>query len=92
MLEEIIRPLLARHPDSDFYGHVAELRRRQLMQIRSKWRAFLPHALAHKLGKEALQDFLPDQVRKQLIEGAPARFLKSFSRRLGCLHDSPEAQ
>ena len=83
---------LAEQTISEFHGHVAELHRRQLVQMRSKWRALLPHALAHKLGKEALQDFLPDHVQKQLIEGAPARFLKSFSRRLGCLHDSPEAQ
>lgn len=83
---------LAGQTVSEFHGHVAELHRRQLVQKRSKWRALLPHALAHKLAKEALQDFPPDQVQKYLVENVPTRFLKSFSRRLGCLHDSPEAQ
>jgi hypothetical protein len=83
---------LAGQTVSEFHGHVAELYRRKLVQKRSKWRALLPHALAHKLAKDALQDFPLDQIRKELVEGAPARFLKSYSRRLGCLHDSPEAQ
>lgn len=83
---------LAGQTVNEFHAHVAELHRRQLVQKRSKWRALLPHALAHKLAKQALQDFPPEQVRTQLVDGASERFLKSFSRRLGCLHDSKEAQ
>lgn len=83
---------LAGQTVAEFYGHVAELHRRQLVQKRSNWRALLPHALAHKLAKEALQDFPPDLVQKQLVDNAPERLIKSFSRRLGCLHESLEAQ
>lgn len=83
---------LAGQSVDEVHGHVAELIRRQLIQRRSKWRALLPHALAHKLAKEALQDFPLERVQQFLVEGAPARFLKSFSRRIGCLHDSSEAQ
>lgn len=82
---------LAGQPVSEFYGHVAELRRRQLIQARSQWRALLPHALAHRLAKLALDD-LPRDVVQTFIHAAPERLLKSFSRRIGCLHDSVPAR
>lgn len=83
---------LAGQSVDDLYAHVAELIRRQLVQRRSRWRALLPHALAHKLAKKALEDFPSERVSQNLIDGAPKRFLQSFSRRLGCLHESAEAQ
>jgi hypothetical protein len=92
--EEAEMPLLAELADqsiSEFNGYVAELRRRGLVQARSKWRALLPHALAHRLAKHALED-IPTLHLKVFIGAAPARLLKSFSRRLGCLHDSIPAQ
>lgn len=76
----------------EVYAHVAELHRRQLVQKRSKWRAILPHALAHRLAKQALQDIPPQRILDAFAGRVPERLLKSFSRRLGCLHDSPEAQ
>src|SRR5438094_751040 len=45
-----------------------------------------------KLAKQALQDIPLAQLEKSFVEAAPERLLKSFSRRLGCLHDSYEAQ
>ncbi len=83
---------IAGQPVDVIHGHVAELYRRQLVQKRSEWRAVLPHALAHKLAKRALQDVPKQVIREQLINRAPERMLKSFSRRLGYLHDSHEAQ
>ena len=83
---------LAEQSDSQMHGHIAELYRRQLVQKRSKWRALLPHALAHKLAKQALQDIPVETLKQKFVDIAPERILKSFSRRLGCLHDSPEAQ
>lgn len=83
---------LAGQSISEFHGHVAELYRRKLIQKRSKWRALLPHALAHKLAQEALQDFLSEEIEKHLYDDATLRLQKSFSRRLGCLHESEEAQ
>lgn len=68
---------LAGQPVDELHAHVAELVRRQLIQKRSKWRALLPHALAHKLAKEALQDFPAERVQQYLVDGAPARFIKS---------------
>lgn len=82
---------LADQPVTEAYSHVSELYRRQLIQKRSKWRAVLPHALAHRLAKQALQD-IPAETILLSITRAPPRLLKSFSRRIGCLHDAPEAQ
>jgi hypothetical protein len=74
------------------HGHVAELYRRQLVQRRSRWRAVLPHALAHRLAKSALQDIPKASILNHLTSKAPERLIKSFSRRLGRIHDSLEAQ
>lgn len=92
--EEAELPMLAElagQTVDEFNGHIAELKRRQLIQARSKFRALLPHALAHRLAKLALEDLLPGKV-KAFTAAAPERLLRSFSRRLGCLHDSPQAQ
>ena len=75
----------------EIHGHVAELQSRQLVQERSIYRAVLPHALAHKLAKQALKHFHPS-MRQKFIQQMPDRMLRSFSRRIGALHDSPEAQ
>lgn len=83
---------LAGQSVDEFYAHIAELQRRQLIQRRSKWRAFLPHALAHRLAKEALQDIPQAAIQQHFTQMANERLVRSFSRRLGCLHDSEEAQ
>ena len=83
---------LAEQSVSEMHAHVAELCRRQPVQKHSKWRALLPHALAHKLAKQALQDIPLEILKKKFTDIAPERMFKSFSRRLGCLHDSPQAQ
>lgn len=83
---------LAEQSVVDLHGNIAELHRRQLVQDRSKWRAVLPHALAHKLAKQALQDIPLAYLKTKLIDQATVRMLRSFSRRIGFLHDLPEAQ
>lgn len=83
---------LAGQSVEEFYGHVSELKRRKLVQSRGRWRALLPHALAHKLAKEFLQDRPPTTIVDKLLRNAGQRLLLSFSRRLGFLHESPEAR
>nr|WP_319564058.1 hypothetical protein [uncultured Rhodoferax sp.] len=73
----------------ELFRQVAELKRRKLVQTRSKWRAVLPHALANRLAKQTLMN-LPQSQIMAAFQGHQ-RLLKSFSRRLGYLHDSPEA-
>ncbi|WP_417464826.1 hypothetical protein [Kordiimonas sp.] len=76
----------------EFYRHTAELFRRQLVQKRNKWRAVLPHALAHHLAKLALEDIPYDQISSNIINGSSGRLLRSFSRRIGFLHDTEPAK
>ncbi|PLU15886.1 hypothetical protein BMJ29_24935 [Sinorhizobium medicae] len=76
----------------EMYAGVAELKQRDLVQARAKWRAVLPHAVANRLAKRALQTIPPAKVKSVLVDNAPERVLRSFSRRLGYLDDSKEAQ
>lgn len=82
---------LARQDAEDLYARVAELRRRDLVQARSEWRAVLPHAVANRLAKLALQNIPVKAIETELVNAAPERLRRSFSRRLGYLHDSAEA-
>lgn len=75
----------------DVFRSLAELRRRDLAQQRGVWRAILPHAIANRLASLALQNIPRATIDAQLIQRAPERLIKSFSRRLGYLHDSKEA-
>ena len=77
---------------ADLFAASAELKRRDLMQERGPWRAVLPHAIANRLAKRALQNIPTDSVLQRLVEHAPARLLRSFSRRLGYLDGSKEAK
>jgi len=75
----------------EMYRQVAELRRRELLQARSRWRAILPHAIANRLAKRALESLPAAEIEKCLVVAAPGRLLQSFSRRLGYLHESAAA-
>lgn len=82
---------LARQDPADLYARVAELRRRDLVQARRQWRALLPHAVANRLAKRALQNTPLKVIESALTDSAPDRIKRSFSRRLGYLHDNPDA-
>lgn len=73
------------------FQNVSELKRRDLVQQRSVWRAVLPHAIANRLAALALQNIPPAAIQAQIISNASERLLKSFTRRLGYLHTSKEA-
>lgn len=72
------------------FRHVGDLEHRGLAQRRGVWRAILPHAIANTLAKRALAQTHPSLILRHLVKGQD-RLLRSFSRRLGFLHDSPEA-
>ena len=79
---------LARMPALDLYAQVAELENRHLAQRRGNWRAVLPHAISHRLAKHALQRMPLAHVTDVLLrKGTPERLIKSFSKRLGDLHE-----
>jgi hypothetical protein len=77
---------------SDVFEAVAELKERDLVQSRGPWRAVLPHAIANRLAASALKRVPQDKILKTFVDNATERMFKSFSRRLGYLHDSIEAQ
>lgn len=76
----------------ELYRQVAELLRRGLVQRRGRCRAVLPQALALRLARLALQDFPLNRIETTMRRRADGRLLRSFSRRIGYLHDSEEAQ
>lgn len=65
----------------------AELLRRQLAQQRGEWRAILPHALANRLAKRALENIPPDEINAELLKSENLRLFHSCAHRLGYLHD-----
>ncbi len=71
------------------HSDVAELKRREIVQSRSVWRAVLPQAIANWLAKRALES-IPKDVLVPKFLGASERLIKSFTRRLGYLHDCEE--
>ncbi|HMF79499.1 MAG TPA: hypothetical protein VK604_27810 [Bryobacteraceae bacterium] len=75
----------------EMYRYAAMLHARDLVQRRGVWRALLPQALANRLAKSALKSIPPTTIETHIVNAAPPRLLRSFSRRLGYLSDSPEA-
>ncbi|WP_319779980.1 hypothetical protein [Maridesulfovibrio sp.] len=76
----------------DLYRHVNTLLKRGLAQKRSKWRAVLPHAIASRLAKQALDSIPAPYIKNAFDKDGSGRLLKSYTRRLGYLHDSETAQ
>jgi hypothetical protein len=74
------------------YGCVTDLQSRHLIQRRGQWRAVLPQALAIRLAKNALERIPRERINAIFMERASDRLRKSFTRRLGYLHDSAAAQ
>ncbi|MBN9008502.1 MAG: hypothetical protein J0H40_24250 [Rhizobiales bacterium] len=72
----------------DMYAKVAQLKQRDLVQRRSVWRAVLPHAIANRLAKMALEQIPFESILEQFTT---QRLLKSFTRRLSYLHESEAA-
>lgn len=69
-----------------------ELKRRDVLQSRDRWRAILPQPLANWLAKRALQSLSPIEVADAFWSCGNPRLLKSFTHRLSYLHDSADAQ
>ncbi|TPL08677.1 hypothetical protein [Mesorhizobium sp. B2-4-11] len=76
----------------DVFTAAAELKRRDLLQKRAEWRAILPHAIANRLAALALQNIPYLVIEAAIVHGPSERLLRSFSRRLGYLDASKEAQ
>ncbi|RPI78946.1 MAG: hypothetical protein EHM45_04725 [Desulfobacteraceae bacterium] len=76
---------------SELYRSVRELKARDLIQSRNVWRAVLPHAIANRLAKRALERIPKDTLVQAFFNAGSERLLKSFTRRLNYLHDCDTA-
>ncbi|MBP1991184.1 hypothetical protein [Paenibacillus eucommiae] len=76
----------------ELYENISELKRRDLVQQRSNWRAVLPHAVANRLAARALENIPNSDITKIFLSGGSERLLTSFSRRLGYLHNCAAAK
>lgn len=83
---------LAGLPVDELYRCVANLHSRDLVQCRGVWRAILPQGLAISLAHRALERIAPQRIETAMLREGSERLLRSFSRRLGYLHDSKVAQ
>ena len=73
------------------YAALAEMRKRGVVQVRGRFRAILPQAIANPLAAYALERIPPGRL-DQFCAKLTRRMLKSVSRRIGYLHDSKAAQ
>jgi hypothetical protein len=87
----ILGRLIGKSPE-EVFSAVVELKERDLVQERGPWRAVLPHAIANRLAATALERIPLAVLRTGLVDGPSERLLRSFSRRLGYLDSSKEAQ
>ena len=83
---------LAEVTEVTFYRNIAELLRRGLVQQRGQWRAVLPHAIANRLAANAVDSFPGDVLVHTLVDQTSDRIARSFSRRVGYLHESEAAK
>lgn len=72
----------------ELFRHAKSLKDRDLIQSRSRWRAVLPHAIANRLAKRALEAISKQKIHQTIICSDNERLIKSFTRRLSYLHDS----
>lgn len=70
---------------------VKKLSDRHIIQKRAHWRAILPHAIANRLAKSALDSIPIKQLRETFEASGHERLLMSFAHRLGLLHEHPVA-
>lgn len=74
-----------------FSRHIDELRRRGLVQCRAQWRAVLPHVISNRLAARALESLPLKFLSEKLMMRSGERVTRSFTRRIGYLHDCSRA-
>ena len=82
---------LASKSGAELYRDVGALKERGLIQSRNVWRAMLPHAIANRLAKRALESIPKGIVAPAFLYSRSERLIKSFTRRLNYLHDCDAA-
>ncbi|NOT05439.1 MAG: hypothetical protein HOP27_12655 [Anaerolineales bacterium] len=75
----------------ELYHDISILRERNLVQSRGIWRAVLPHAIANRLAKRALNAIPKNKLLQAFLNSGSERLIRSFSKRLSYLHDCKPA-
>ncbi|KYQ79751.1 hypothetical protein AWW73_17910 [Acinetobacter lactucae] len=70
---------------------IENLKNKDIVQQRGKWRAILPHALANHLAKELISTKLVSKIN-EFTAKMPVRLQTSFIKRLSYLHDVPKVK
>ncbi|ULH01591.1 hypothetical protein MF133_15540 [Aeromonas caviae] len=78
-------------PEKNLYESAQELKRRSLIQQRGVWMAILPHPIANRLARVALQNMPANQFTHFFNENTDRRILISASRRISYLDNCTEA-
>ncbi|MFC2994801.1 hypothetical protein ACFODO_05820 [Acinetobacter sichuanensis] len=81
----------ARIDNYDAIERIEELKNKDIVQQRGKWRAILPHVLANHLAKECISKRLVNHL-DNFIRNMPSRLQTSCIKRLSYLHDIPKVQ
>jgi hypothetical protein len=76
---------------TEVYRDMVKLKNRDLIQQRSVWRAVLPHAIANRLAKSALESIPRQTLLQTFMDERSKRLLTSFTHRLRFLHDCEAA-
>lgn len=79
-------------PRLTLHRHATMLVDRGLAQVRGRWRAVLPHALANRLADRAIRGLPWRDIAIAFGRPETARLRRSFGRRLAYLHDLQEAR
>ncbi|QRR00871.1 hypothetical protein [Dyadobacter sandarakinus] len=74
------------------FKHTVDLKDRDLVQSRGKFRAVLPHAIANKLAIRGLAFVTNSSIDEYLLREGNERMIRSFSRRLSYIPDNERAQ
>ncbi|NOJ68197.1 hypothetical protein [Acinetobacter indicus] len=81
----------ARVDSYDAIEKIEELKSKDIVQQRGKWRAILPHVLVNHLAKECISSRLLKHL-DEFIQNMPSRLQTSCIKRLSYLHDVPKVQ
>jgi hypothetical protein len=80
------------HSKAQLFRAVKTLADRHVVQKRAHWRAILPHAVANRLARSALESVPVDTLKSTFEALGNSRLLMSFAHRLGLMHDHPVAR
>ena len=88
---KFLASLIDNKPVNELFRDVAELESRGLVQSRGRWRAVLPHAVANRLARRALESTPREFLVNKFLCSASERLIRSFTHRLSYLHDCDAA-